>query len=163
MIAVAGIAAIPETLGMELAVQIAVREKLADSAELTDILASHIDGTRPAVYDNVPQMDDTGDDSVFPYVVIGDDTFQDWSTDTASGASATIAIHSWSRYDGKAEIKRIQKAVYDALHRQELDVSGWEFIGCDFDNSETVLDPDAETRHGVQEFRVLIDEAGYGE
>ncbi len=149
--------------GMSNAVQIAVYTKLADSTELTALLATAVGGSSPAIYDNVTQPPDTGDDAYFPYVVIGDDTLMDWSTDTASGGEASVTIHTWSRSSGKSETKKIQAAIYNALHRQELTVPDYEFIGCDFDNETSILDIDMETFHGTSEFRVYIDEVGYGD
>jgi len=116
-----------------------------------------------AIYDNVTQPPDTGDDSYFPYIVIGDDSVMDWSTDTASGGDIDVMIHVWSRSDGKRETKQIQAAIYALLHRQALTVPDHEFIGCDFDNETSVIDTDMKTFHGTCEYRVYIDEVGYGD
>lgn len=125
---------------------------------LQSAVYSALSATGYTIYDDVPQ-----DVATFPYVTIGDDVVTDWSTDTASGGSALVIVHTWSRYNGRAEIKQMQRAVYGALHRATLTVTGFEFIGCEFDQSETILDPDGHTRHGIQTFRIIIDEAGYGE
>jgi hypothetical protein len=111
------------------------------------------------VYDAQPRPL-TGDDALlFPYVTIGDDTLNDWSTDTESGADATITIHTWSRYKGRKEEKTIQAAIYDALHRQALTVSGYALVSVDWINSDSMTDADGETRHGVQTFRMILDQA----
>lgn len=149
--------------GLSSAVQIAIYNKLSASTELDNLLARRKgSATDPAIYDDVTQPPDTGDISLFPYVVIGDDSILDWSTDTASGGDITAIIHVWSRYDGKIESKRIQAAIYNAMHRQTLTAPDHEFIGCDFDTETVVLDPDMHTYHGTSEYRIFIDEVGYG-
>jgi hypothetical protein len=104
------------------------------------------------VYDNVP------DNAVAPYVVIGDDTFVQMDTDLIVGFEATVTIHSWSKYRGRAEVKTIMGNIYDALHRAEFTVQGYNLLGCDCEYSETFLESDGVTRHGVQRFRILIRE-----
>lgn len=111
------------------------------------------------VYDNTPQEIDAGASSDFPYITIGDDTHNDWSTDTSLGDDATITIHCWSRYRGRAEVKEIQGYVYGILARAELSVSGFHFVTCEFLDSQSFVDTDGLTRHGVQTFRVILDES----
>ena len=119
---------------------------------------AYLSDTLVGVYDNVPQPLDGGAASNFPYITIGEDDFTDWSTDTESGADVTVTIHSWSRYRGRKEIKAIQSAVYGVLHRATLSVNNWYFVSCDFLTSNTLVDPDGLTRHGIQTFRILLDE-----
>jgi len=150
--------------GMANAVQIAIYSALSGSNDLVALLASRINAAgMPAIYDDVTQAGDSGNDSAFPYIVIGGDSVLDMSTDTSSGGDISVTIDVWSRYDGKRETKRIQAAIYQALHRAALTVPDHDFIGCDFDQEQPVtLDPDGHTYHGVSSFRVLIDEPGYG-
>ncbi len=102
------------------------------------------------VYDDVP------DNAQAPYVVIGDDTFVEYDTDGETGFEATITVHSWSTYRGRSQVKNIMGQIYNALHRAEFTVSGYNLIGCDAEFSETFLESDGVTRHGVQRFRILI-------
>ena len=150
--------------GMANAVQIAIYSALSGSNDLVALLASRINASgMPAIYDDVTQAGDSGNDSAFPYIVIGGDSVLDMSTDTSSGGDISVTIDVWSRYNGKRETKRIQAAIYQALHRATLTVPDHEFIGCDFDQEQPVtIDPDGHTYHGVSSFRVLIDEIGYG-
>ena len=94
----------------------------------------------------------------FPYVTIGEDTHNDWSTDTESGDDATITVHTWSRYNGRKEEKAIQAEIYAALHRATLTVTGYALVSCDWISSDSLIDADGETRHGVQTFRLLLDQ-----
>lgn len=110
------------------------------------------------VYDDVPQALDSGAASAFPYVTIGEDVHQDWSTDTSLGDDATITIHTWSRYRGRKETKQIQGAIYDALTRVDLSVTGYKMVAIDFVDEQSFVDTDGLTRHGVSTFRVILDE-----
>ena len=105
---------------------------------------------------NIPVYDDVPDNAVAPYVVIGDDTFVEFDSDGESGFEATVTVHSWSIYRGRAQVKTIMGSIYDALHRAELNVQGYNLLGCDCEYSETFLESDGVTRHGVQRFRIFI-------
>ena len=93
------------------------------------------------------------------YIVIGNDTLIEWDTDGRTGFEATITIHTW---DSTAEnrsylpLKGIMGDIYNLLHRAELSITGYNTIGIDFEFSETYLDPDGLTRHGIQRFRVYM-------
>jgi hypothetical protein len=106
------------------------------------------------VYDYVKQDKNTA----FPYITIGEATHSDWSTDSESGFECTVTIHVWSRKEGRKEVKTIQGEVYAALHRQALTVTGYALVDCNFENSDTFLDPDGITHHGTQTFRIIIDQ-----
>jgi hypothetical protein len=109
-------------------------------------------GLNVPIYDNVP------DNAVAPYVVIGDDTFVEFDSDDVSGFEATITIHSWSIYRGRKQVKELMGNIYNLLHRAEFTVTGYNLVGCDCEFSETFLESDGVTRHGVQRFRILIRE-----
>lgn len=132
-------------------VQQAIYGVLSNDAPLLALVAG--------VYDDVPQAEDAGDPVAFPYVTLGEDIATDWSTDTDSGADVTVTIHTWSRYYGRKETKQIQGAVYDALHRASLNIGGQHFVMIDFLQSNSFIDADGKTRHGVQTFRLLLDAA----
>ena len=110
------------------------------------------------VYDDVPQPTDAGDESDFPYVTVGEAVHTEFDTDNTLGDDCTITVHSWSRYAGRKEIKQIQGAVYNVLHRSSLPVSGYTTVGVDWVQSDSFVDTDGETRHGVQTFRIILDE-----
>lgn len=112
------------------------------------------------VYDAVPQGAVSQDDSAFPFVTIGAIDSLDWSTDTSSGSETFIDIACYSRYSGTKEIKDIQQAVYNVLHRSaNLSVASGNLVTIDFDRTnKPILDPDGKTRNGVVSFRVIIDD-----
>lgn len=105
------------------------------------------------IYDDVPQR------SEFPYIVIGEDSHADWSVDDNVGTQASVTIHVWDRTRGRKKIKTLQGAIYDALNRATLTAAGYNFVTIDLLTSESFLDADGKTRHGVQVFNVMIEEA----
>jgi hypothetical protein len=108
-------------------------------------------GMITGVYDHVDQG------TVFPYVVIGEDSAAEWDTDTEIGAESTLTIHSWSRQRGRLETKEIQQAIYEVLHQAELNVQDAIFYFIFWQFSDSFLEPDGETRHGVMRFRIVYD------
>lgn len=116
-------------------------------------------GLSVPVYDDVPQ-EATATGSGFPFVTIGDDTFNEGSTDTELGFFSTLTIHVWSRYKGFLETKQIQAEIYELLNRQTIAMPGASYgiAGVTFDFSNALLDPDGLTRHGVSRFELYIGE-----
>jgi len=103
-----------------------------------------------------PVFDDVPENLTPPFVVIGDDTLIQFDTDGESGFEATLTIHTWSAYRGRAEVKEMQGAVYNLLHRADLTITGYNVLGCDFEFSQSMVDSDGVTRHGIQRFRIYI-------
>lgn len=105
------------------------------------------------VYDNVPQG------AAYPYVAIGEDLHTEWDTVTSLGTDCSVTVHTWSRAYGRKETKQMQAAIYNALHRKEssFTVPGCNVVLCDFVNSQSFVDSDEKTRHGVQTFRIIIE------
>ncbi len=131
--------------------QQALDTALRADATLIALLADGADG----IYDGVPQ------DSVFPYVVIGEDTIRPFDTMTEDGAEATITIHTWDSPDADADAigfsltKRIMSAIVDALDQASLSVSGHTLVLMRHEFQNTFRDTDGLTVHGVQRFRAL--------
>ena len=130
-------------MGFENAIQVAIYNLLISS----DDIAENTTG----VLDDVSEFQD------FPYVTIGESTHNEFDTDDTLGDNATITVHTWSREAGRKETKTIQNYIYEALHRSEYSVENYDILGIDWESSQTLIDSDGKTRHGVQTFRVLID------
>ena len=130
-------------MSFEIAVQTAVFTKLDNDAPLKAAVTG--------VFDDVKQG------TAFPYVVIGEDNHASVDTDDVLGNQVAIVIHTWSRSGGRKETKIIQGLIYDALHRASLIYAGFDFISITQINSESFLDADGHTRHGIQTFNLLID------
>jgi len=108
-------------------------------------------GMVTGVHDHVDQG------SAYPYVVIGEDSAIEWDTDTEQGAESLLTIHSWSREKGRMQTKEIQEAIYEILHRKELTINNAVFYSLFWEFSDSFVDPDGETRHGVMRFRLRYD------
>ena len=118
-----------------------------------------LDGVLSApVYDHVPQK------QPYPYVVIGEDNFVDWSDDTKNGMEATVNLHVWDRPEnnsgkrGKEVTKRIQSEIYSILQRSSFDIGTYGNVGMTFEYSDCFMDSDGITYHGVQRFRLYVAE-----
>jgi hypothetical protein len=107
----------------------------------------------------VPVLDNVPDNQAAPYVSIGDGTDIEWDTDDSYGRETTITVHTWSSYRGMKEVKELMFLIKTALHNVSLVVTGEKLVLCFWEFSETMLDSDGLTRHGVQRFR-LITEGG---
>lgn len=134
----------------ETVVQTAIYQQLTGNPPLMAVITE--------VYDDVPQPDNSGSSLDFPYVTIGEDVHTTTDTDTELSNQVSIVIHTWSRFSGRSETKQIQGLIYDSLHRANLVQSGYKFINIAQVNSESQLDSDGFTRHGIQTFNLLIEE-----
>ena len=105
------------------------------------------------VYDFVPQQN-----TAAKYVTIGSDTLLPYNTDLKRGFEATLEIHSWDVSNGRKDLKLLQGEIYSSLDRAELSITGYNSVSIDFEFSNSTLDPDGATYHGVQRFRILIME-----
>lgn len=133
----------------ETVVQTAIYNKLINDDSLMAVIN--------AVYDDVPQVN-SGSEAAFPYITIGEDSHVTTDTDLELSNQVSITIHTWSRFSGRSETKKIQGLIYDTLHRSNLAASGYKFINIAQVGSESFLDSDGFTRHGVQTFNLLIEE-----
>ena len=128
------------------------------SAIQTDIYEVLNAGLSYPVYDDVPFLPEGAPTENFPYVVIGDDTLVPFDNDTQIGVEATLTIHVWSKYRGRKEAKDIQGEIYTLLNRASLTIAGYDVVDILFEFSETFVENDGNTRHGVQRFRITVQE-----
>ena len=128
--------------GFETSIQKAIVAKLKASTALMAIVTG--------VYDSVPQG------SNYPFIIVGDDRHEDRSTDDGIRREVRILIHVWSRFRGREQVKQIQYLIELALNRQKLSISGYEFVGMHFVNSDSFLEADELTRQGIIEFNIII-------
>lgn len=107
------------------------------------------------VYDHVPQKKE------FPYAVIGDSEAREFDTTTELGQEHVVTIHYYTRHTkGKRAVHEAQRAIYNALHDQNLALeAGAALVLLLQDFATAVLDPDGETYHGVSQFRAITTES----
>lgn len=105
---------------------------------------------------NIPIYDDVPEGSVYPYVVIGEETTSNNGTKTLDGVEHTITLHVWSQYRGRREIKEIMQSVYEKLHNTAITVTGASLVNIRQEFSNTLAEQDGITRHGVMRFRAIL-------
>lgn len=130
----------------------AVYTRLAGFTALTSQLSGQ------GVYSRVPQPDDAGDASLFPYVTFQISGLDQWDTQTSDGITATLQVDVWSRSQSDLQFKAILDSVYDCLHRFDLVISGASTINCLFQGGGEIDDPDGVTVHGFATFAITYDE-----
>jgi hypothetical protein len=146
----------------ERALQKAIRDALIADATLAGLLAPDVRAGSPSVpgvYDHVPQVPQSEDVQVFPYVVIGEYTAVPFDADDVHGHDSVVVLHVFDRLEGTQRAKQIIGAIYDALHDAALEVEGQSCIYCYWEFSESVPDPDQLTKHEVTRFRVVTQRA----
>ena len=117
-----------------------------NSASITDYDGGAITG----VFDDVPEQ------TVYPYVVIGQETVTNIGTKNVDANEYTMTIHVWSQYRGLQDVKKIMQQVYTALHNVDIVVSGASMVNLRHEFENTILEADGITRHGIMRFRAVI-------
>lgn len=110
-------------------------------------------GNPARVFDHVPE------NTEFPYVTVGEATAVDGSTMAKDGQRHTITLHVWSRARGRKETKQVLAAIHDVLHKGALTIAGHVHAGTVFEFTDTFLDPDGLTYHGVARYRTVTLDA----
>lgn len=126
------------------AVQQAVKAKLDAATALTAITSTRI-------YDHVPQ------DTIYPYVVLGEMNATPMDTMTFTGMQIFLNVYCWSRNRGRREIRQMMEKIYEALNRQALTITGQHHIDTLFVSSSTSQDSDGLTYYGQQTFLIRTE------
>lgn len=136
-------------MGVETVLQGALHSALTADPDVMAIAQS--------VRDVQPQASDSASSAPFPFVTIGDITVSQDDTDALIGFIALCRVHSFSQSGSQDEVKRLQGAIFDALHRQEsaLTMSGYNLYSFLREDSFVMVDDD-QRFHGVCEYRALI-------
>jgi hypothetical protein len=101
-------------------------------------------------------FDAVKDSQKMPYIVIGEDTANDYSTKTTSVEDIICTLHVWSGYNGTKEVKEIMDLILQSITSEPLTVSGFTVVLAKLDYMNDFIDSDGVTRHGVQRFRFII-------
>jgi len=133
----------------------AIVSRLGAVSAVTDLLGSVPGGYQThAIYTMVPQADMSEDDSYFPFIKVGPATGAPWDTDDTEGAAVVVPVNVTARDNTLSEV---MDAVYDALHRFDLVISGANTVDCLAEQVTGYDGPDGVTRHRVCTFRVTYD------
>lgn len=109
------------------------------------------------IYDDVPQSAKSEESSDFPFIVIGDDDYLNWDTDTEVGWQSDFRVHIWSRYGGKKELLEIANAVHNALNRTSITTDSYHVLDVNHVSFNSFVEPDGRTRHGVIQFKLYFE------
>jgi hypothetical protein len=113
--------------------------------------ASYFTTNSITVYDMVPKG------TAVPYITIGDMTVVDDSTVGIGGQVITLNVHSWDQNLSSLRLKQTMAAVIATLQDENFSLgAGFALINLRFVNSQTFKDPDGLTLHGVQKFRIVV-------
>lgn len=120
-----------------------------------DILASL--ASPASVYDRPPQ------ECPVPFVVIGEASFQDWSTADGEGQDIRLDVHVWdesaSQTPDIARCKALMRRIRDVLHFRSLALAApFHAVLCQVTaRVGPLIDPDGISIHGVLTVNVLTD------
>lgn len=105
-------------------------------------------------------FDFVSDNQTYPFIQIGEIDFEDWSTHTFDGFSATIAVHLWHRPGsrGRAPLHGIMDDVYRILNKNLFSIPSFTVVSMRFVSSQIIVEPDAVTYHGITRFRIIFGE-----
>ena len=136
---------------MTLPASFAVQTALYAALEADPALAAiGTDGVR--FYDEVPE------DAGFPFVTLGEARVSDYPG-IPGARSHEVRLHAYSRWGGRAELKRIEAAIKDALHDADLQIDGHTCEQCRFVFADVIRQPDLDTFAAVLRYRIVTTEA----
>lgn len=92
--------------------------------------------------------------SDFPFIEFGASQALPVDAGGDDGLELYFDIHSYSRTGGQKQLHDVMAAIYAALHHQSFTVAGADSCHCWLDRDRVITEPDGETRHGVQTFRI---------
>ena len=124
--------------------QTALYTRLSGDGPLSEILTG-------GVHDHVAAT------TQFPYAVIGRMRTASLDTQAHAGMETIVTIHSYSTETGMKEIRNVMAKIRQSLHDAEFTIPGHALILCQETSSDSYLDADGETRHGVQVLRIITE------
>jgi hypothetical protein len=68
-----------------------------------------------------------------------------------------VRIHAYSRWGGRAELKRLEEAVHGALHDRALPLEGHRLASCRFVFADVLRQADTDTYHAVMRYRLVTE------
>jgi hypothetical protein len=127
------------------ALQRSIYQALAGSPELTSLLVGERIYTKPPLT------------APYPYITLGQTVNLDWSTGIEDGNEYSLTLHVWSRADSAAEVHNIIRVIRMVLHNQMLTLEDHHLVNLRHEFTESRLDPDGETMHGIVRYRAVTE------
>lgn len=102
---------------------------------------------------------DVGANPIFPYVALGQSQDVPDLAECIDGWEIFATFHVFSRTPGYGEAKQIGAAIDAVLHNAELTLSAGAYrcLLIERDTARYFLDQDNQTKHGVLDFRALVE------
>ncbi len=133
--------------------QVAIVALLKNDPTLTALIGGR-------VYDHVPRDPATNKvTATFPYVSLGPDQELPEAADCVRATEFVLQLDAWSREPGFPEVKKVARAVEDALHDVEFPLPGNAMVYFEYDGRRVFRDPDGLTSQAAMTFRAGIDKA----
>jgi hypothetical protein len=117
---------------------------------------AYISSNTIQVFDMVPKG------QAVPFITIGDMTTVDNSTVGIGGQVITLMIHCWDQDLSALRLKTMMRKVAETLHDQTLTLidplaeTTFTNVNTRYESSQVFKDPDGLTQHGVQKFRIVV-------
>lgn len=125
---------------------------LKADATLAGLISTY--ASQPSVFTHVPQ--DLGE--AYPWVSIYGVESNQFDNDATLGFDCTMTVHSWDNSRDMGPINTIKKAIYDVLHNNTLTFTDYWSVEFCQEFQTTLRDPDGITLHGVQRFKIIMQE-----
>ncbi|MBZ5760278.1 DUF3168 domain-containing protein [Rhizobium sp. VS19-DR104.2] len=109
------------------------------------------------IYDRVPADTSGKITAEFPYVSLGPDQEIPDDAECLRASEFILQIDAWSRGVGFPEVKRIARAIEDALNEVELELTDNAAIYFHYDGRRVFRDPDGLTSHAALTFVAGIE------
>jgi len=133
----------------QVAITKAITGELRANTALTNMLVDYAGAD--GIFYHVPQ-----NFNAYPYVVVYDIDLNSDNSDLTLAFDGVINIHSWSDKRDVSVIGDIMKEVYNSLNRADFIIDGYLLIDIMQENEIVLRDPDGITLHGVQRFRIIL-------
>lgn len=127
------------------AVQAAVYNRLANASAVSALVGARI-------YDTVPG------EATFPYIAAQPIVSVPYDTMQGVGQEIAFQVSAWTRSDGAKSAEDIAAAIYDALHRVSLTVSGFSFVNCLHEQTQVIRETGSDDRTwaAILRFRIVV-------
>ncbi len=130
-----------------LSLQEAIYDALSASQSITAIIGEN------RIFDDVPSKTRP------PYILFGDATHTDWSTDTGDGLEHFVRLDIWSKRQGRKQALEISELVLASLKSLPEIVAGHTLINFRHEFTEVGHDPDTELFLARMNFRAVTEPA----
>lgn len=108
-----------------------------------------------AIFSDVPQALDSGDDSYFPFITIGQNVISPYDVKSSVGGSAVVQVDVWWRGRSSIGMNALADAVDARLRRQSLTIDGATHITTELQSATPSDDPDGKTKRFLLLYSVL--------